>query len=433
MDLTATTTLHSYRRLSSATLSRRRSSLASVIATTKDEMLLHTWDTFKSFLFPFIPSGPESYISMQFWHSILVTGTTPLHRYLTGKWAGIATMSWLLEACTPTWISSKVLSYGSSIPYETTGKQIDRAFGLHALFSLLWLVLAYIQIVHTKKIHNVTVHKYLGYVTTIAFLGHSFCALHNIYADIVHHTSLVKLMFISAIFSHFSQFVRAIAYVIKKSEYTNWYTKHQDEMVLLFLSSMVGAGPIRIVSEIQYFMGIGCAICQIQHGGYANNCQLEYVNRMILVGLWCLYMRGVYVASRNSKTLTLSFIKKDAIPIVLLAVILLAFCTYVPQANDIIMTVMGEPRSFQGNAITIIGAMILFSMEAKALIAFFKSGGDCGHFSSRYAVSHAKEIDTIKPNNLKANGSRLSLKVTLTSSRRRSSIVAAAGQMKKLM
>ena len=431
MDNTAAMSIQSYRRLSS-TITRRRSSI--ILTATKDDMLLHSWDTLKGYVFPFIPSSPESYISMQFWHSILVTATTPLHRYLTGKWAGIATISWLIQVCAPTWLSSKVLSYGSAIPYQATGKQIDRAFGLHALFSILWLVLAYIQIVHTKKVKNVTIHKYLGYVTTFAFIGHSLCVLHNVYADVVHHTSIVKLMFIATILSHFSQFVRAIAYVVKKSHHRDWYSKHQDEMVLLFLGSMVGAGPIRTVSEIQYFMGVGCAICQIQHGGYADNCQLEYMNRLVLVGLWCLYMKGVYVASRNSNKLTLTYIKRDAIPMILIAIGVIGFCTSVPQANDIVMVVMGEPRSLQGTLITILGTFVLLSIEAKSLSGFFNHQKDKDSYGSQYNTSSCGTDIAAIPIPLQATSStRLRLSVTLTASNRRSSAVAVADQMKKLI
>ena len=66
-------------------------------------------------------------------------------------------------------------------------------------------------------------------------------------------------------------------------------------MVLLFLGSIGGAGPIRQVAEVQTLLGVGTAICQAKYTGVASQCQTEYMNRLVLVGLWCYYTKGVFV------------------------------------------------------------------------------------------------------------------------------------------
>lgn len=124
-------------------------------------------------------------------------------------------------------------------------------------------------------------------------------------------------------------------------------------MVKCFLTSINGAGPIRTIAQIQLWLGCGPILCQNQYGGMASQCQVQYVNRLMLIGLFTQYAFGMYVMLRNNSKLTKVYIQETS-GLRCLSLMTFAFGYLVPQAEWILHFVFGEPRSMHATAVVLI-------------------------------------------------------------------------------
>ena len=88
-------------------------------------------------------------VSCLFWWSLVITSTTPLFRYILSN-------QWFAVSATGLFPAYKGVA-------EEPAK--DRAFGLHALFALTWMIMAYIQICFLDHTKRSSVHKVFGYLT----------------------------------------------------------------------------------------------------------------------------------------------------------------------------------------------------------------------------------------------------------------------------
>ena len=64
---------------------------------------------------------------------------------------------------------------------------IDRAFGLHALYGILWVVFAFLQMVPIRKA-SLDLHRSFGYIASATFFLHMWAAINNLFFDDGRHT-----------------------------------------------------------------------------------------------------------------------------------------------------------------------------------------------------------------------------------------------------
>merc|ERR1719245_2186830 len=178
-------------------------------------------------------SHTKTFVSCLYWYSLGITSLTPLFRY-------VAASEWL--AITMTGPYRAYLGVA-----DEPGK--DRAFGLHTLFALLWITMAYIQI----------------------------C-----WIDHLKRGSMNKMLLFGSMFYTVSTVFRAI-----KEAMNGHYTEHRVLMVRAFLSSLDGAGTIRTVANIQMVLGCGPIYCQSVYGKVGGHCDWTYTWRMT----WIMALR----------------------------------------------------------------------------------------------------------------------------------------------
>jgi hypothetical protein len=147
-------------------------------------------------------------------------------------------------------------------------------------------------------------------------------------------------------------------------------------MIICFLNSLNGAGPIRTISQVQLWFGVGPIDCQNQHGGMASQCQAPYANRMLLIGLFTTYALGMHVKIRNDAKLTHRYIQ-DAFSVLGQALAVFA-ASYLPHAEWMIHRVFGEPRSLQNQVIVVVGVFLMIVRGIREYRLAFRDPMDSG-------------------------------------------------------
>lgn len=313
------------------------------------------WDRVHPYLFPWVPRSVEQLVSILFWHSILLTSTTPLFRILNGHWRGESSLYYAISLTCPTWLVEYFLEIGfihPGIDYARDGEVpipggapvqgIDLGFALHAGAALTWLVCAYIQMVHTPK--KWSVHRYFGYVAAFSFCTHVAASCFNLYMDVVQHKPLPRIMLAISSISSLGYLVRAIRVAVQKQP--GWRNAHKDLMVLCFMVSTMGAGPIRMISHMQQWLGCGPVHCQNMNGGLATDCMWPYVFRMFWIQFYIMYIRGIYCKMRKDTELTLGFL--GDLRFNALCLVAMIALSYIPYNEELLGVVLGSERSTRG-------------------------------------------------------------------------------------
>lgn len=330
--------------------------------------MISWWGKLHPILFPWVPKSVEQYVSILFWHSILLTSTTPLFRMFNNNWRGESSLYYLMSLTMPGWLVEHCLKIGfvhPGIDYAREGEEpstgaapvgrIDVAFGLHAGFALVWLVCAYIQMVHTRK--RWVVHRTFGYISALSFCCHVGASCFNLYMDIVQHKPLPRIMLVISSMNSAVYMINAIRVVIKKPK--GWANAHKDLMMLCFMFSIQGAGPIRMIAQVQTWLGCGPVQCQNENGGMATNCMWAYVFRMYWIAFYTMYTRGIYCKMRNDATHTLDFLR-DFRSLCLSFIAMLAF-SYIPNSEWLLAVVLGRERTLRGSlTVFLFGAFQLY-------------------------------------------------------------------------
>ena len=259
-----------------------------------------------------IRQSTEQFINILFWHSLLMTLTTPLARFFRGRWSSASLLYWCVIVFF--WvryglIDSRVKE-DSEEPYidesfvyksEKKAKGIDFAFGLHAFGGLFWLLTAWIQMSLLKT--SKKWHRTFGFVAIAAFILHMFAALNNLYFNYMRHTPLPRLMLGLTTVDSIICMVTAMIRVRRKD-----YQGHRDAMLRCFLYSIEGAGTIRTVATLQAFLGLGPTECQMLANGFSTNCMYSYTWRLLFTRYLSLGYLGLYTVHRDNKNYTRSFL-----------------------------------------------------------------------------------------------------------------------------
>ena len=241
-----------------------------------------------NYLFPIIPNSEESFVNFLFWHSILLTCTTPLSRMYKDSWDGKLILKTILNYTgIPQFILGRQL-VDTYLAYAPSAKT-DRAFGPHAFFGLMWLVAAYLHICHRRRFQSKFSKRALGMFALVAFLGHQTCSLRCLIINPMNQHVLNWLMLMSNCSVSTGYFLLGMYALVKKDQ-----NAHKDAMMRCFLYSIEGAGTIRTVGSIMFEFGVGPLICQSKFGGCAARCAFSYFHRLIWIRALTLYYTGVY-------------------------------------------------------------------------------------------------------------------------------------------
>jgi len=235
-------------------------------------------------------------------------------------------------------------------------KGIDLGFGLHAGCGMVWLVCAYIQIVHTRRMGR-RAHKIFGYISMLAFLSHVGASCFTLYTDVVRHKTLPRMLLIGSSFSSVNYMVQAMCLTRKRPQ--GWVTKHKDLIFLCFIYSIQGAGTIRAIAQVQMWLHCGPVVCQAAHGGMATECMWAYTFRMFWISVYTMYIRAIYVKLSKDTDLTVDFLR-DLRSSCVAWIGLLAF-SWVPYSETILDFLLGAERTIRGTcAVFLFGATKLY-------------------------------------------------------------------------
>jgi hypothetical protein len=119
-----------------------------------------------------LPKTRESMVALLFWHSILMTFTTPLSRVFKKSWDGKLVHATILNFLgIPQCILGRPAE-DSYLKYPPSPKT-DSAFLPHAVCGLLWILAAYLHICHSRQLYKVIGICVLAYFATLAFVLHA--------------------------------------------------------------------------------------------------------------------------------------------------------------------------------------------------------------------------------------------------------------------
>jgi hypothetical protein len=280
-----------------------------------DEIVVDLYRAYiEPFCFPKWATWPASstagFVSFVFWHSLVFTATTPLARLFRGRWMGVSSTQWVLNRLGLGWLTLRSgMAHDDSLFIYNTTKTVDKAFGLHAFFGLLWLISAYLQM-GPIQVRSKALHRKFGYFASFALIGHILASLNNLYMDEAKHQPMAKMMLLSPVFLTITYFARS-AVAIKNRDISG----HTDNAILGFLYSIEGAGAIREVSQWQLWLKPwlrepfqGPGDCQSLAGGMATHCVTTYCMRMLFVRWFTLWWIGLYGKVKHDMVFTKMYV-----------------------------------------------------------------------------------------------------------------------------
>jgi uncharacterized membrane protein len=260
------------------------------------------WLRCEPFLFPIVPRSPERFVHFLFWHSLLLTASTPLARIVRGQWMGVFTIESIL------FLFGLATRPGTRYPdtylIYPQYAALDRGFSQHAFFGLLWLSMAFVQMAILARRHE-RAHKVFGYVIQVAFIGHLASAVSLLLTNTEQHPWVTKLVLLSPVTLSATFMLLGIG-SIRRGE----VSRHVDRMFRCFVYSIEGAGTIRTVGYMLWLAHAGPTFCQSEHGATSNHCVSSYVLRLFLARLLSLYWLGCYARMRANPDFTRSLLRE---------------------------------------------------------------------------------------------------------------------------
>ena len=331
----------------------------------------------------FIPNTPESMVSFLFWHSMVMTCTTPLSRAFQKSWDGklvhVTIMNYL-------GISQTILGRPAEDAYlkYPPSPKTNSAFLPHAICGLLWILAAYLHICHSRRLSKVVSKRKLASFASLAFLLHMACSVRALILDPMHHHALPWTMLLSNLTVSTAYFVLGIWAVTKRE-----MSAHKDAMMKCFLYSIEGAGTIRTVGAILHLLEMGPTMCQQAHGGLASDCVFPYVQRLIGIRMLTLFYLGVYAKIPNFAETTFQAAeawkayKLQAAWNFVLNICIVSFFS-VLNNPEALLTLVLSPYGNRGVGILItlvVGVITVTNPDSPALRAFVHT-----HWTSKYST-----------------------------------------------
>ena len=253
----------------------------------------------------------EDFIDLLFWHSMVMTLPTPLARLTRGKWASVSILYW--GALIFFWLVSWQIDIGvikhseerhfdESLVYRTdqSKENVDFAFGLHAFFGILWILVGWVQMFILPKFKFW--HRKFGIVAIISFILHMASSFYIVYVNYMKHTPIPRLLLY--MFGLDSIVCFAISFLYARRDD---YMGHRDAMFRSFVYSIEGAGTIRTIATFQEFLGFGPDACRVRGYGVGTSCLYSYTWRLLLTRYLSVVYLGIYTTHKNNSNFTRSF------------------------------------------------------------------------------------------------------------------------------
>jgi len=236
----------------------------------------------------------NSFIVILCVHSLFMTSSTPIARFLDGHWTQTDSFTEILRYF-------RIIDNGFKRGGYNTSAHQDNNLKLHALFGILWLFLGTVQmVVYSPERNNniwggpkAKIHKWFGKIAALALFFHLGTACSLLFADTLQHTWMNKLALAMDLATPISlawMGMESILFRKKKN-----ITKHIDCMVRCFIHSIEGAGTIRTIHILQMVFGdFGPAkfIAKFTSVSSTEQGQWEYLLRMFLIR----WLSNVYIA-----------------------------------------------------------------------------------------------------------------------------------------
>jgi len=236
----------------------------------------------------------NSFIVILCVHSLFMTSSTPIARFLDGHWTQTDSFTEILRYF-------RIIDNGFKRGGYNTSAHQDNNLKLHALFGILWLFLGTVQmVVYSPERNNniwggpkAKIHKWFGKIAALALFFHLGTACSLLFADTLQHTWMNKLALAMDLATPISlawMGMESILFRKKKN-----ITKHIDCMVRCFIHSIEGAGTIRTIHILQMVCGdFGPAkfIAKFTSVSSTEQGQWEYLLRMFLIR----WLSNVYIA-----------------------------------------------------------------------------------------------------------------------------------------
>lgn len=236
----------------------------------------------------------NSFIVILCVHSLFMTSSTPIARFLDGHWTQTDSFTEILRYF-------RIIDNGFKRGGYNTSAHQDNNLKLHALFGILWLFLGTVQMVvyspeRKNNIwggHKAKIHKWFGKIAALALFFHLGTACSLLFADTLQHTWMNKLALAMDLATPISlawMGMESILFRKKKN-----ITKHIDCMVRCFIHSIEGAGTIRTIHILQMVCGdFGPAkfIAKFTSVSSTEQGQWEYVLRLFLIR----WLSNLYIA-----------------------------------------------------------------------------------------------------------------------------------------
>lgn len=207
---------------------------------------------------------------------------------------GVSSVAWLLTKMGL--MKRDDIPFGDSAFLYRSAPSIDRSFALHAGCGLLWIMVAFAQMVLVRR-YKVVWHKKYGYGVLLVFFMHMAACMNIVFKDEANHHPLSKALLMSTAFTATIHMLRGIRDVIRKD-----VEGHEINSVVAFIYSIEGAGTIRTAVHVNLFAKWldlpsvlwGPSDCQAIHHGEAAQCVAVYCVRMIMVRVITYYWIGMY-------------------------------------------------------------------------------------------------------------------------------------------
>merc|ERR1719471_2377917 len=167
----------------------------------------------------------------------------------------------------------------TDLAYKEMDKVTSRMWAFHGCAALLWLACATWSIALTRRASK-KAHRNAGICAMVALCIHTCGAAGNLVVDFERHSPLNKFLLGGSIVGTWVDVLTGMACMRRGDR-----QGHRFHMLAAFVSSMDGAGTIRLVALLQNHMNFGVLVCQVQLGRVGGNCDWLYTSRMLMVML----------------------------------------------------------------------------------------------------------------------------------------------------
>ena len=239
-------------------------------------------------------------------HAFLSTVATPLARVELGKWVGTISPMYFFNRGAPLFndtLPSPLRGEVTVVDMYPTTRGMDLFFGCHALFGLLWVAVAYAQMVVLQR--SRARHAAFSKVAFGSFACHIAAALAILAFDAPRNSVHNKLKLLEVTVTSSGCFFVAVRHAFARRQH-----EHRRWMVACFLLSIEGAGTIRSItllsetanSLVSYrlrrrlgYASSACAHTSQQQFTWGEHCATAYLVRLLLVRLmsafhyWCFW------------------------------------------------------------------------------------------------------------------------------------------------